>query len=241
MENKILDLLNQIRNDPSSWQRPRAGGQDNYAGMPPFLRTLDMAIKLVEDYNGLSYFSTFSDKEVEEEYERRQDLKRLKQLEDSYKDISNLNINNITAKDFQITLYIEKDYNADSDSNNNLIYRFSFNIKHGKTLYDIYYDFNVDSGKPTWWPKTTVAAGPPLWENSAFQFIPSRFCEACENSYEYEGSLQEAINTLITCGFLLTIDHKELKDIIDGFDKNSPEWTELQIDLMWNNKKREKK
>ena len=42
---ELVEVLRKIRNDTSLWKAPRAGGQDQYAGMPPFCRIIDAAMK----------------------------------------------------------------------------------------------------------------------------------------------------------------------------------------------------
>ncbi len=44
---KAKQLLHEIRTDTSTWKAPRAGGQDQYAGLPPAIRRLDEAIQLL--------------------------------------------------------------------------------------------------------------------------------------------------------------------------------------------------
>lgn len=41
---KYKEALQKLRDDRSLWQKPRAGGQDKYAGMPPGMRVVDEAL-----------------------------------------------------------------------------------------------------------------------------------------------------------------------------------------------------
>ncbi len=40
----LRGVLERIRNDPDLLKRPRAGGQDQYAGQPPIYRLLDQVL-----------------------------------------------------------------------------------------------------------------------------------------------------------------------------------------------------
>ena len=41
---ELAELLEKINNSPELWRIPKAGGQDQYAGMPPFCRLIDAAL-----------------------------------------------------------------------------------------------------------------------------------------------------------------------------------------------------
>jgi len=49
---KLKTLLNQIRNEPKLWKSGRAGRQDQYAGMPPFVPMIDAIMKQHLDEGG---------------------------------------------------------------------------------------------------------------------------------------------------------------------------------------------
>jgi len=42
---EIKRKLEDIRDNPKQWKAGRYGGQDQYAGMPPFLRIIDGILK----------------------------------------------------------------------------------------------------------------------------------------------------------------------------------------------------
>lgn len=44
----IKERLEEIRNDSTWWKVPKISGQDQYAGMPPFLRVIDEILKEFE-------------------------------------------------------------------------------------------------------------------------------------------------------------------------------------------------
>lgn len=44
---KARDTLTELRNTPTLWRVGRAGGQDQYAGLPPACRIIDEALKFV--------------------------------------------------------------------------------------------------------------------------------------------------------------------------------------------------
>lgn len=44
---EIRDLVNRLRHDPKLWKPVRAGGQDQYAGLPPAVRLLDRIAELL--------------------------------------------------------------------------------------------------------------------------------------------------------------------------------------------------
>jgi hypothetical protein len=46
----IIEELEKLK-DPSMWKFPRAGGQDQYAGMPPAIRIIDSIIDQLENPN----------------------------------------------------------------------------------------------------------------------------------------------------------------------------------------------
>lgn len=42
---KLKELLGKIRDDDKLWRINRIGGQDQYAGCPPFVRMIDVLLK----------------------------------------------------------------------------------------------------------------------------------------------------------------------------------------------------
>jgi hypothetical protein len=68
-------------------------------------------------------------------------------------------------------------------------------------LYNIYYDTGEHDAEHNfvfhpWWPLIGKDDDDEWERNGAFGFIPSDFNEACENSYEFRGSLADAIKQL---------------------------------------------
>jgi hypothetical protein len=93
-------------------------------------------------------------------------------------------INGITPKDFLIV------YDKDCD-------KYTFFIKKGRIAYDIYYDSRDKNTREyhSWWPTTDE-------ENRADFFVPIEFSEERENGYSYDGSFDEAVETLKEYGFV---------------------------------------
>ena len=130
-----------------------------------------------------------------------QDLEKLSEtirneLNERYKlirseSVKQLTLNKITAKDICV-FYASLD--ADSDE----VPNFSFYVKHDGRMYDIYYDSgkydeNHHKSFHLWWP---VIDEDDVLINGASEFIPSGFCETCENCYEYDGTVKQAIACL---------------------------------------------
>ena len=105
-------------------------------------------------------------------------------------------INNITTKDFVVYWGTF----GERDRNDKPKYSFSFTIRHADEDYDIYYEH----GNPfyPWWPVVGEEGEDYLDRNGAFEFIPPGFAEACENSYEYRGTVEEAVAQLRKYGFV---------------------------------------
>lgn len=126
-----------------------------------------------------------------------------------------LNINGITAKDIQVVYH---DIHGDGNLN------YSFYVKHDGRSYDFYYDHSKwdKSHKRTfhpWWPvKTHDEYGNTYtenddWEmNGAREFIPPGFAESMENSYEYDGTVEEVIKYLKNYGITDVQEYKERTD-----------------------------
>lgn len=109
--------------------------------------------------------------------------------------IKNLSIGEITTKDFVVHYYLTDNPDPKSEED---YYNYSFYLLRNGKEYCIYYGVfddhddivNIDS----WWPYDGE-------NNAADHFVPSKFCEECENSYSFEGTLEEAIKYLKACGF----------------------------------------
>lgn len=116
----------------------------------------------------------------------------------------NLNINGITNKDFQVTY---ADWNTPPD-HPEFKPTFSFALKRGKKKYCIYYDFNREKPQK-WWPTKKSDWDDGEVESAATDFIPDGFSECCENSYEYSGTTEEAIECLRRHGFDDIVDDQK--------------------------------
>ena len=122
-------------------------------------------------------------------------------------------INNITIRDFVI---LWGSYGM-RDENDKPEYQFSFCIKHDGKLYDIYYECGPSEGTKglyPWWPIVGEEGEDQFDRNGAFEFIPPGFSEACENSYRYRGSVEEAVKQLKKYGFV-NIQRSEFDDDMD--------------------------
>lgn len=108
------------------------------------------------------------------------------------KRIQTLNIKGFTAKDIKVIYSCE----GERDRNGKKEYRFSFYIMKDGKDWDFYYG-KSDDGAGDWWPEPED----PIYLSPITEFIPSGFAEACENMYEYRGSLKEGIRLLKNCGF----------------------------------------
>jgi len=103
------------------------------------------------------------------------------------------------------------------DENDKPEYQFSFCIKHDGKLYDIYYECGPSEGTKglyPWWPIVGEEGEDQFDRNGAFEFIPPGFSEACENSYRYRGSVEEAVKQLKKYGFV-NIQRSEFDDDMD--------------------------
>jgi len=112
-------------------------------------------------------------------------------------------INNITTKDFVVYWgTLGQRYRNDKPE-----YFFSFTIRHADRDYNIYYENGTYDAKHVhhfypWWP-IVGEEGDEDWDrNGAFEFIPPGFAEACENSYEFRGTVEEAVAQLKKYGFV---------------------------------------
>ncbi len=108
-----------------------------------------------------------------------------------------LKINGITVRDFSV---VYADYYC-SPHEPEYKPTFSFYLKRGKKEYCIYNDF-CETNPHKWWPaEKQTQYGNRGWANRATEFIPQGFAEACENSYEFSGTTEEAIARLKEYGF----------------------------------------
>lgn len=152
----------------------------------------------------MNIYSGLTDEQLQNEfnaiYEERERRRKIKELNEA----NTLSINGITCKDIAVRYH---GYDGSTWPVDDADIRFSFFVKHDGKLYNIYYDHSVydftDGRKQTfhpWWPILPLEDGETEyddWEhNGAYQFIPSGFSEACENSYEYRGTFKQALETL---------------------------------------------
>lgn len=96
---------------------------------------------------------------------------RLRELEDEYfsKESLERNIDGLTVKDIAVR------YERDEGNWEDNVINYSFYVKKDGKLLDFYYEWNGDE---------------------VFEFIPDGFSEACENSYEFDGTFKEAVDKL---------------------------------------------
>ena len=117
------------------------------------------------------------------------------------RDIKTLNIGGFTAKDIKV---VHGDLWDNCDGSIN----YSFYLVKDGIAYDFYYSNGkdkkgkyVDAGD--WWPFN--------WEDEDCRFdrfIPEGFCEAAENYYEFDGSLEDAIKILNDSGITNIEEYK---------------------------------
>lgn len=94
------------------------------------------------------------------------------------------NISGFTAKDVAVRY-------GDPDGCDERLW-YGFYIKYKGKLYDFYYG-KSDGGAGDWWPKSEDDE----YNCGAFNdFIPPGFSEACENSYEFRGTMEQAVARL---------------------------------------------
>lgn len=123
--------------------------------------------------------------------------------DDNVAEIAALSINGVTSADFVVEC---GDPNGVNPGESGYDPRYSFSIRHGRKDYDAYY--GMRHGNPQkWWPANEHGdtALSSYDNNRALEFVPLCFAEACENSYEYEGTVEEAMNILKRCGFTRVI------------------------------------
>lgn len=134
--------------------------------------------------------------QIEQILNHREEVKKAKQ-------ISELNINGITVKDF-VVIYAPL-HEDDIEP------IFSFYLVHDGKLHDLTEDAGVWDKKHnfkfhSWWPTVNDEDESDQLYNAAFKFIPSGFLERCENCYEYGKGVKEAIEVLKKHGFETIIE-----------------------------------
>lgn len=145
-------------------------------------------------------YETWTDDALKTEWELIMEVLNARKKKAKVKKAKELCINGITANDIAVE-YGSYDGGEITDMND---VNFSFFVKHDGKKYNIYYDAGTydHTGKGQhftlhpWWPIVGEDGDDDYERNGAFQFIPSGFCEACENSYEFRGTFEEAIAQL---------------------------------------------
>ena len=130
------------------------------------------------------------DEDLEQEYRHIEIERNKRRTEKKVKEALNLNINGFTCKDIAVRYGSYDGSEVDNLDDVN----FSFFVKKDGKLYDFYYGKSV-GGTGDWWPKSEDEFDE--YNCGAFnEFIPRGFNEACENSYEFSGTFDEAVATL---------------------------------------------
>lgn len=142
-------------------------------------------------------YEAMTDDELKNEYQLIMGVLNARKKTAAAKKAKSLCINGITAKDIAVE-YGSYDGSEIVDMND---VNFSFFVVHEGKKYNIYYDsgtYDKDHNftMHPWWPIVGEDGDDDYERNGAFQFIPSGFCEACENSYEFRGTFEEAIAQL---------------------------------------------
>ncbi len=146
-------------------------------------------------------------------------------------DALNRNINGITGADFVVLVGSLYQYGWSKDDH----IRYTFCIKRGEKLYDIYYEngfheFQEDDKTKAyrfheWWPaaepEIDEESGLPCYlefygDNLAYLFIPPGFAEASENCYSFTGTEEEAVAKLEEYGITDIRDKRDDEDGPDG-------------------------
>lgn len=150
----------------------------------------------------MNKYQEYTTEQLQEELRLIKDTLAKRAKENEGEEHKKLSINGITVKDFVI--YWARDYSKNIDDA-----QFSFFIKYDGKEHDIYYDGKTDDddesgennwGYHKWWP-VNLDVSDSYDANSAYEFIPTGFSEAMENSYEYRGTFDEAIEHLKKHGF----------------------------------------
>ena len=145
-------------------------------------------------------YENWLDEALKTEWELIMEVLNGRKKKKNLKAAKELCINGIMAKDIAVE-YGSYDGSEITDMN---YVNFSFFVKHDGKKYNIYYDsgtYDHTTGSQffkfhPWWPLIGEEGDDEYERNGAFQFIPSGFCEACENSYEFRGTFEEAIERL---------------------------------------------
>lgn len=143
-------------------------------------------------------YNNWPTEKIKKELEKLYAVLRKRQEIQEVQEANQRCINHITTKDFVVYWgnYGEFDRKDQPE------YSFSFCIKHDGKIYDIYYECSPDNESLyPWWP-IVGEDGEDNWDrNGAHDFIPPGFNEACENSYKYRGTFEQAIAQLKRYGF----------------------------------------
>ena len=133
----------------------------------------------------MNYSKMTKDQLLKEMAKITKQLRKMQEVVD-VKESHELNIGGFTCKDVAVR-YGSYDGSGDHDADIN----FSFFLKKNGKLWDFYYG-KSDGEAEDWWPE----AENDMNMSPIFDFIPPGFAEACENSYEFSGTVEEAIEHL---------------------------------------------
>lgn len=172
----------------------------------------------MNDYNPQTMFNNpyrmWPDADLEKAHSQIEEIIEYRNSEKIAKEISELNVNGITAKDF-VVIFGPLEEGDDS--------LFSFYIVHDGKLHDLTEDAGTWGAKHVfkfhpWWPTVNEEDesegygfmsqddGEKRLYNAAFKFIPPGFSERCENCYEYGNSVKKGIEVLKKHGFSVIIE-----------------------------------
>jgi hypothetical protein len=113
-------------------------------------------------------------------------LNKMQEIVD-VRETKELKIGEFTAKDVGVRY-------GDCDGYGEQLW-FSLVIKRDGKEYDFYYG-RSDDGAGDWWPKNEDEPDDKYNCGAFDEFIPTGFYEVCENSYEFRGTLKQAIKRL---------------------------------------------
>lgn len=142
-------------------------------------------------------YNTWTDENLQAELEKISAVLTVRKRKAKAEKAKKLCINGITAKDIAVE-YGSYDGSEITDINE---VNFSFFVKHDGVKYNIYYEAGTYDDKHNftiypWWPIVGEEGDDQYERNGAFEFIPPGFAEACENSYEFRGTFDEAVARL---------------------------------------------
>jgi len=182
-------------------------------------------------------YKMWPDSDLEKAHNQIEQVLQYRNSEKIAKEISELNINGITVKDFVVIL---GPLNEDEDP------LFSFYIVYGGKIYDLIEDDGKWNAKDVfefhhWWPtvnEENESAGLGFTSqnddgkrlyNAAFKFIPPGFSECCENCYEYGSDFKKGIEVLKKHGFTTIIeasleDQGNYQEVYDNYQKIHNAW-----------------